>query len=126
MNNFNGKESGGLAFFKIAYDGTLSKIQTQFSGGQGPCHLNISLNKSSICIANYNSGHFTVLKVDQNGYFGSTLYSKCFEIGSGVDLERQASSHPHGVYNKDNHVYVVDLGADKIWHFIHENEKNLT
>ena len=49
------------------------------------------------------------------------MYIESFDVGSGVDPERQEASHPHGSCFKDEFVYVSDLGADKIWHYQHGN-----
>ncbi|XP_065672474.1 6-phosphogluconolactonase isoform X2 [Hydra vulgaris] len=122
VDYFDGKKSGGLTYFEITDSGTLNKVQEHCSGGLSPCHLAYSHDKNCIYVANYASGHFAVFEVDKDGSLGSSLYNKYFDTGSGCNTERQASSHPHGVYIKDNYVYVVDLGADRIWCFNHENE----
>lgn len=96
-------------------------IQSQFSCGEDPCHITINSEYNCAYVTNYASGHFAVAKIKENGSLGSGLYIESYDVGSGVNQERQEQSHPHGTCFKGKYVYVVDLGADKIWHYQHGN-----
>ena len=45
--------------------------------------------------------------------------------GSKVNLERQLEAHPHSVYKWRDFLYVVDLGADKVWRYQVKEDGNL-
>ena len=119
MRNFKGQSSGGISYFKI--NGTkLSLIMSSFFSGLCPCHIKVNSSRNVAYVTNYDSGHFAVLKLKDWRPVGGA-YIESYDNGSGVNAKRQEASHPHGAYFYDKFVYVVDLGADKIWHYKHDN-----
>ena len=95
-------------------------MQTVLSLGASPCHLECDFDRGLLYIANYDGGSFAVYKLDMNS--GAILgpepiYREDYGKGSNAEPERQAEAHAHGVTLWGSYVYVVDLGADKIWHY---------
>jgi len=118
---FKGEKNGGFSFMKIDETNVIRKIQEQFSSGEDPTHLILNMERSCAYISNYSSGHFAVTKIKENGLLGSCAYIESYDSGSGVVVERQKESHPHGACFKGKFVYCVDLGADCVFHYEHGN-----
>lgn len=70
-------------------------------------------------MTNYESGHFAIAKLQQDGMLGSGMFIESYDYGSNAIPDRQAEPHPHGVCFRANFVYVVDLGGDRIYHYKH-------
>lgn len=88
------------------------------SFGDDPCHIALDKVRKVIYVANYTSGSFTVFALEENGKIKpEPIYKEKFETGSGVNPERQESSHLHQVCLFKDSVFVVDLGSDRILHY---------
>jgi len=118
VGNYKGQNSGGMSFMKVE-GSKLLKLHFQYSSGEDPTHIRIDNTYNCIYVANYGSGHFSVTKLKDTGFFGGGLYIESYDVGSGVDAKRQDIAHPHGTCTKGRFVYVTDLGSDKIWHYEH-------
>ena len=95
-----------------------SIFQTFPSNGQGTCHVSLHAEYGLLHVSNYVGGSFTSLRVDKSsGEILGEVYNEYFGDGSHVDPDRQEASHAHGTFTIGPFIYVVDLGADKIWHF---------
>ena len=93
-------------------------LQTFSSNGQGTCHVALHAEYGLLHVSNYVGGSFTSLRVDKSsGEILGEVYNEYFGDGSHVDPDRQEASHAHGTFTVGPFIYVVDLGADKIWHF---------
>ncbi|SCH15063.1 6-phosphogluconolactonase [uncultured Ruminococcus sp.] len=78
-------------------------------------HLQINLTGNLLFASCYGTGEVLVLQFDS---FNQTLrlIDKLIFTGSGPNLERQLSSHPHSVYfsPRQNIAVVSDLGSDAV------------
>jgi len=125
VGNYKGQNSGGMSYMRV--EGTkLLKLHFQYSSGEDPTHIKIDTDYNCIYVSNYGSGHFSVTKLKDTGFFGGGLYIESYDVGSGVDPKRQDSAHPHGTCTKGRFVYVTDLGSDKIWHYEHGPRSGLS
>ena len=70
-------------------------------------------------VANYVGGSYSAYSVDKTtGAILQEIYHEEYGEGSDVDHDRQEHSHAHMTYFYQKLIYVVDLGADKIWHYM--------
>ena len=69
-------------------------------------------------VANYNGGSYTAFSIDKNnGKILEKVFLESYGKGSNVVPSRQEDSHAHMVYFRNEFIFVVDLGSDKIWHY---------
>ena len=111
-----GKGAGGVTAFRIdAATGALSKLNSQLSGGAGPCHLSVDATGRNVLVANYGGGSVAVLTVNSDGSLNPASAFVQHE-GSSVDPGRQKGPHAHSVnLSADNkYAFVADLGLDKV------------
>ncbi|MBE7176767.1 MAG: lactonase family protein [Mucilaginibacter polytrichastri] len=110
----NGDGKGGVTAF--AYDGSakLTKLNTQSSNGDAPCHVNISADGKFVVVSNYSGGNFSVYPVKTDGSLGEAVQT-IQHFGSGPDKSRQEKPHVHqSVFSPDGkYLFVNDLGLDK-------------
>jgi 6-phosphogluconolactonase len=106
-------DSGSLAVFSVAKDRSLRFLSDVVSGGQGPCHLAINEQATTIAVANYGSGNTTSFALAPKGD-PSAVVSSLRVDGKSVHPQRQDAAHAHGVYFADGYCFVPDLGLDKI------------
>lgn len=104
----------------------LLKLHFQYSSGEDPTHIKVDDKYKCVYVSNYSSGHFSVTKLKDTGFFGGGLYIESYDVGSGVDPKRQDIAHPHGTCTNGKYVYVTDLGSDKIWHYEHGQRSGLS
>lgn len=125
IDNYEGKKAGGVSAFKIdAKTGTLTFLNEQSSGGDGPCHLIVDKFGKNVIAANYGGGSTVVLPIHADGSLGA---ASCFvqHEGHSVDASRQEGPHAHSA-NLDpaNHFALVcDLGLDKVIVYKYDPEK---
>jgi 6-phosphogluconolactonase len=115
VGEFDGKRTGAVAAFAVEKDGGLKPLNTESSGGQGPCHLVVDKAGKNVLAANYGGGSVCCLPVGGDGRLAS---SSAFiqHKGKSIDPGRQEGPHAHSV-NLDpaNHfAFVADLGLDKV------------
>lgn len=109
------KKQGGVTAFAIEPAGTLKQLNTQPSGGTGPCHLAVDERGKIVVVANYGSGSVGVLSVQNDGSLGDPL--KSFQhVGSSVNAQRQTGPHAHcaNITPDGKFALVCDLGTDKV------------
>jgi 6-phosphogluconolactonase len=84
----------------------------------GPCHLSVSADNSYLFVANYASGSIAVAKLDESGVPAAITYTILYETDS-LNV-----SHAHMILQdpKGKHVYVTDLGLDRIIIYDFDNE----
>jgi 6-phosphogluconolactonase len=108
---------GSVSSYRIhPKTGKLTLIDTRPSYGADPCHISLDQHGEYAFIAHYSEGNIVVLPLFENGTIGSPTDSKKY-YGTSVNTMRQTQSHVHSsTITKDNrHVYVADLGTDKIY-----------
>lgn len=96
-------------------DGKLTLINSQPSGGNNPCYVQVDNTGKWVFTGNYSSGTLSVYQVNKDGGLGSP--STIQHSGTlGPNKQRQEGPHVHcTVVSPDNKwLYVPDLGLDKV------------
>ncbi len=116
---FKGSPGGGLTTLKYDRDkGQCKKLNEMVIPYGGPCFISISKDGKFLFLANYGSGSIAAVKLDETGIpekmADSILYAGDCTI----------VSHPHMIQQDPagKHVYVTDLGLDRI--MIYDPDKN--
>lgn len=85
-----------------------------------PCHLAVDRSGSVLVVTNYTSGQLACWALQPDGSLAGEGHHVQLE-GSGPEVERQETAHPHQVVFHDRgegiRAWVVDLGADLIREF---------
>ncbi|MRG46153.1 beta-propeller fold lactonase family protein [Chitinophaga sp. SYP-B3965] len=113
-----GEASGanGGSVYALKFDGNrLELMNSQSSGGKGPCHINIDKAGRNVIVANYANGSVSVLPIQPDGSLGAPIQT-IQHTGSSIVESRQKGPHAHSVnFSPDQkQVFVADLGIDKI------------
>ena len=119
---FSGEQNGCVSAYRIEDDGTLTDLNTQPSGGKGPCHLSIVPGGKQLLSANYHGGTCAVLPILGNGELGEPSAIRQHE-GSGPNAQRQEKAHTHS-FNSDldgAFALAADLGMDQILTYVLDN-----
>ncbi|MGB8190859.1 MAG: lactonase family protein [Chitinophagaceae bacterium] len=95
--------------------GILSPLNSESSGGNGPCYVTTDRTGKWVAAGNYGSGSLAILPVQANGSLGASVTTIAHE-GKSVNENRQEKAHVHAtVFSPDNrYLLVPDLGMDKI------------
>jgi len=106
---------GAVSSFKILPDGQLELINSQPSGGKGPCHVSVTSTGDGVFVANYGSGAIASYQVAADGKLQPAA-SVIQHEGSSVDPKRQTGPHAHSVTPSpdDKYLFAADLGLDKV------------
>jgi 6-phosphogluconolactonase len=104
-----------VAAFAMQPDGSLTLLNTQPAGGNGPCHISVDASGRVLLLANYNCGNVVSYPIGSDGRVGPAASTVQHE-GSSVNPQRQKEPHPHGIYPDptQTRAYVPDLGLDKV------------
>lgn len=107
-----------VASFAIAPDDSLRAINRQPSCGPNTCFVSLDRTGRVLFATSYDAGRIAAFPVDAEGRIGAATATISL-TGSGPNKGRQQSSHPHSAYvdPENKHLYVPDLGADRIWIF---------
>jgi len=111
---------GSVTSFSIdPVTGKLEKIQDYSSFGESPCHISIHPSGEFLFVCHYVGGNVVVFPVEENGHLGKPTQNIKYE-GKGTIMPQQSQPHPHSAVpsHDGKHVYISDLGQDKI--FIYE------
>ena len=98
--------------------GNLTLINSEPTKGEGVCHVDVRSDEKFLSAANYSSGNFSVLKLNDGGALGnvSALFGR---KGKGPNVRRQSHAYGHSSYfvktNDGWRVFMSDLGSDKIY-----------
>jgi 6-phosphogluconolactonase len=114
--DFGGKSSGAVSAFRLdPRSGELTLLNTQPSGGAGPCHIVVDGRGKNALAANYGGGSVCVLPIKEDGSLAEAS-SFIQHNGSSVNRQRQQAPHAHSVnVAPDNRfAFVADLGLDKV------------
>ena len=85
------KFPGGGAVSSFSFDkktGTLSAINSRFSGGKHPCYVTTDASGRWLFTGNYSSGNAGLFPINKNGSIGS-MQQLIQHNGSGPDTGRQ-------------------------------------
>ena len=108
-------ESGVVSAYRIEADGMLTDLNTQPSGGVGPCHVSLDPAGKQLLVANYGSGSCAVLLILPDGTLGKPTAIRRHS-GAGPNTDRQEAAHTHS-FNSDpsgQFALAADLGIDTI------------
>ncbi len=99
-----------------AASGVLTGVGERVAGGSEACHISVDPTGRCVLTANYGDHYVEVFPILADSTVGerSCIIS---HSGSGPDLSRQESAHPHSV-NVDpsgRFAIVADLGLDKVF-----------
>ncbi|MHB0753727.1 lactonase family protein [Polaribacter sp. M15] len=120
------KHNGKIAAFKVdAINSKIELLNMQDCGGLNPAHLEIDKTGSYLVNSNYSDGSLSLFKIKNDGSLGLAKQVLQFK-DSSINKSRQEASHIHSSnFSPDNkHLYVHDLGADKIRKFIFNNSND--
>ena len=90
-------------------------LNSQPTGGAGPCHLQVDRTDSYIVVANYFGGSVCILPIQPDGSLGERSDFIQHE-GASIHPERQRQAHAHcvNIGRSNTLVHVCDLGIDAI------------
>ena len=111
--NSTGKGGSVTSFSFDRKSGILTKINSQSSEGNHPCHVETDKTGKWIFASNYSSGSLSVLPANTDGSLGTAITIQ--HTGSGTH-PRQKGPHAHGaiISNDNRQLFVTDLGIDKV------------
>lgn len=96
-------------------EGTMKLLGSQFTCGMDACHVRLWRDEKWLLVSNYAGGSVAVFPVLKDRSLG---HATCVlrHTGSGVNPARQEGPHPHQILPAPDgcHVYVPDLGLDKL------------
>jgi 6-phosphogluconolactonase len=116
MREYGGEFGGAVSAYRVdSRNGCLALLNTQRTRGADPCHLRVDPSGRFIVVANYTSGHLTVLPIRVDGSLSPASQLIAHE-GASVNPTRQTSPHPHhiSIDPSGRRVFVADLGLDQI------------
>jgi 6-phosphogluconolactonase len=124
VGSFNGKKGGSVASFSIdGKTGSLTLINQQTSGGDGPCFVTADRAGKCVLVANYGGGSVESIPVADGrlGEPGTFIQHQ----GASVNKSRQSEPHAHSInVSPDNRfAFAADLGLDKIMVYKLDAEK---
>jgi 6-phosphogluconolactonase len=115
-DRYEDQETGFVQAFRIdRQTGQLTPLNSQRSGGTGPCHLVVDATGRTLLVANYGGGSVSSIALREDGRLGDVISSHQHQ-GSSADGRRQQGPHAHSI-NLDasnRFAYVADLGLDKV------------
>jgi len=114
--SFTGGKDRFVSAYRIEASGILTDLNTQPSGGDGPCHLSLDPSGTWCLAANYRGGSCAVFPILGNGELGEASAIRQHR-GSGPVPARQDSAHTHS-FNCDpsgRFALAADLGTDRIF-----------
>jgi 6-phosphogluconolactonase len=114
----NEMTAGGVSSFAISQtSGMLTFINMMPTNGQDTTHLSVQPSDQYLFSASYTSGNFQVFRINGDGSIGNmTDNFQSVGNGTGPNPARQEGPHAHQILTDldGNHVFGVDLGADKV------------
>lgn len=119
LYSVNEMTKGGVSAYVINQaNGMLTPLNTLIpTNGQDTTHLNVQPSGQYLFAASYTSGNFQVFQINDDGSIGAmTNNFQSVGNGTGPNPARQEGPHAHQIITDldGNHVFGVDLGADKV------------
>lgn len=111
-----GPPSGSVASFAVdGATGNLTAVNSQESGGAGPCHVSIDKAGRNVLVANYGGGSCGVLPVNDDGSL-APMSSVQKHTGQGGTPEKPIPPRAHSINLDGTNRYAVccDAGIDKV------------
>jgi 6-phosphogluconolactonase len=118
LYSVNEMTDGGVSAYLINQtSGTLTFLNAMPTNGKDTTHLSVQASGQYLFAASYTSGDFQVFRIRGDGFIG-VMTDNFASVGNGTgpDPDRQEGPHAHQILtDRDgNHVFGVDLGADKV------------
>jgi 6-phosphogluconolactonase len=119
LYSVNEMTDGGVSAYVINQaNGMLTPLNTLIpTNGQDTTHLSVQPSGQYLFAASYTSGNFQVFQINGDGSIGAmTNNFQSVGNGTGPNPARQEGPHAHQIITDldGNHVFGVDLGADKV------------
>jgi len=119
LYSVNEMTDGGVSAYVINQaNGMLTPLNTLVpTNGQDTTHLSVQQSGQYLFAASYTSGTFQVFRILADGSIGAmTDNFQSIGNGTGPNPDRQEGPHAHQILTDldGNHVFGVDLGADKV------------
>jgi 6-phosphogluconolactonase len=112
----DGDRGGKVTSFSLDPEtGQLTKINSVYSEGNGPCYISLDPEEKNILVGNYDGGNLSVIPVNESGELLAAIQTIQHE-GSSVNKERQEAPHVHSVvfHPWENLLFAGDLGTDEV------------
>lgn len=118
---------GRVSSFAIdPHSATLTPLSQADSGGAQPTHASLSTDERYLFVANYaaepdSGASLTVLPIKADGHI-DPLTQRWKHPASGLDAQRQASSHVHSVLPspEGHYLFASDLGGDRVYAYLYD------
>ena len=118
LYSVNEMTDGGVSAYVINQtNGTLTFLNSMLTNGKDTTHLSVQPSGQYLFAASYTSGDFQVFLINADGSIGDmTDNFPSVGNGTGPNPDRQEGPHAHQILTDlgGNHVFGVDLGADKV------------
>lgn len=118
LYSVNEMTDGGVSAYVINQaNGTLTFLNSVPTNGKDTTHLSVQPSGQFLFSASYTSGNFQVFRILGDGSIGAmTDNFQSIGNGTGPNPARQEGPHAHQILTDfdGNHVFGVDLGADKV------------
>jgi 6-phosphogluconolactonase len=118
LYSVNEMTDGGVSAYVINQtNGTLTFLNSAPTNGKDTTHLSVQPFGQFLFAASYTSGDFQVFRIPGDGSIGAmTDNFQSVGNGAGPNPARQEGPHAHQIITDldGNHVFGVDLGADKV------------
>ena len=101
-------ESGFIHSFQVKENDSLVEVDKVSTEAFAPCHIEIDKTNKFAFVSNYMGGVVVMYRIQQDG---------SLEKHEQLNMPNSDESHTHSVsISADNkHIYICDLGLDKIW-----------
>ncbi len=115
LTEYEGGFGGAVSAYRMDASGNLTLLNTEPTHGSDPCHLLADPSGRFLIVANYTSGHVTVLPILADGRLAAAQ-QVIAHSGASVHPTRQTSPHAHHISFDAGRrqVYVTDLGLDQV------------
>lgn len=112
-----GNKLGGITALKLDKNtGEMSKINSEFTQGDHPCHVTIDSKNRYIIVSNYTGGNFKAIPLLKDGSLDTINTQMIQHTGKSVNKARQEKPHVHSaIFSPDeDYLLIQDLGTDQI------------
>ncbi|UAB83037.1 lactonase family protein [Zunongwangia sp. SCSIO 43204] len=101
-------KSGFIHSFQVKENDSLIEVDKVSTEAFAPCHIEIDKTNKFAFVSNYMGGVVVMYRIQQDG---------SLEKRKQLNMPNSGESHTHSVsISADNkHIYICDLGLDKIW-----------
>src|SRR6516225_5479706 len=118
LYSVNEMTDGAVSAFAINQtNGTLTFLNMMPTNGQDTTHLSVQPSGPYLFAASYTSGNFQGFRINSDGSIGD-MTDNFQDVGNGTgpNPARQEGPHAHQILTDldGDHVFGVDLGADKV------------